>query len=671
MDEFVRDWAGHPGPPMSGAMVGRGFSLLVLGCLTSLIFAQAASAARTVYFSDPAADEISQYSVGPGGALTPLAPASVAAAGPHRLAMTPSGGDLYATADDGVLQFDVAADGKLKPKSPVLQPAHGKAHSIAVHPDGSSVYVTHSQWGKVRQYDVADDGQLVPKDPAYLIVGPDASGLALSPDGRTAYVLVRGGIAVMDVGADGALSSRGLVRVASESLEDAALTPDGENLYVTSHDGRVLQFDVDDSGAVAPKSVPEVRTGSGTKPLGIAITPDGSAAYVSTHAWGGARKLFAFAIGADGALSPGAPPSLPLSASKLWYLSSSPDGRSLFLAGGDGHLFDTGPGASLAPKTPSTVDLDYAFGVVVSPNQAPVASFLVLSAPAVAGSPTRFDARGAADPDGSIVRYDWNFGDGTLLPNGGPTPQHVYTRPGTYVASLVVTDNEGASTGTVFTGGTVLGAGGPGAQASVSVVVAAAAVRAPAPPPSQPTQALEPDLGESLLAAPVRGEVRVRLPGEDAFQPLQNLEELPLGSTIDTRRGRVELTTVRDRRRTRLQDGVFYGGLFKVRQRRRDRYVTELLLQGRLSCPTAQSASVVEARASRSRRRRLWGNGSGRFRSRGRYSSATVRGTIWLTEDRCDSTLTRVRRGRVAVRDFVRDRTVVLRRGDRYVAQRP
>jgi 6-phosphogluconolactonase (cycloisomerase 2 family) len=649
--------------------------MLVLGCLASLILAQAASAARTVYFSDPAADEISQYSVGPGGALTPLAPGSVPAADPHRLAMTPSGADLYATADDGVLQFDVDADGRLTPKSPVLQPAHGKAHSIAVHPDGSSVYVTHSQWGKVRQYDVAEDGRLEPKDPAYLIAGPCAKGVALSPDGNTAYVLIRGGITVFDVGADGALSRRGQVEVDSKSLQDVALTPNGKNLYVTSRDGRVLRFDVDASGNLEPKTDPAVETGSGTKPIGIAIVPDGSAAYVSTQAWNGSQRLFAFAIGADGALSPGAPPSLPLTASKLWYLSSSPDGRSLFLAGGDGHLFDTPPGARLAPKTPTaTVDLDYAFGVVVSPNQAPVASFLVLSAPAVAGSPTGFDARGAADPDGSIVRYDWDFGDGARLLNGGPTPQHVYKDPGTYVASLIVTDNEGASTGTVFTGGTVLGAGGPGARASRNVVVAAAAVRAPAPaplPPSQPTQALEPDLGESLLAVPVRGQIRVRLPGEDAFQPLQTLEELPLGSTIDTRRGRVELTTVRDRRRTRLQDGVFYGGLFKVRQRRRDRYVTELLLRGRLSCPRAQSASVVEARASRSRRRRLWGRGRGRFRSRGRYSSATVRGTIWLVEDRCDSTLTAVRRGRVAVRDFVRDRTVVLRRGDRYLAQRP
>ena len=249
------------------------------------------------------------------------------------------------------------------------------------------------------------------------------------------------------------------------------------------------------------------------------------------------------------------------------------------------------------------MDLGYAFGVVVSPNQAPVASFLVASAQAVAGSPTQFDARGATDSDGSIVRYDWDFGDGTLLPNGGPTPQHVYTRPGTYVARLVVTDNEGASTGTVFTGGTVLGAGGPGAQTSRDVVVAAAASAPPgtacAPGPAH-TGAWRPTWASRCWPSRCGARCFVRLPGARSFQPLENLEEIPLGATIDTRRGRVELTTVRDRRRTRLQEGVFYGGLFKVRQRRRDRYVTELLLQGRLSCPSA-SASQGSRRGPRAR----------------------------------------------------------------------
>ena len=54
----------------------------------------------------------------------------------------------------------------------------------------------------------------------------------------------------------------------------------------------------------------------------------------------------------------------------------------------------------------------------------------------------------------------------------------------------------------------------------------------------------------------------------------------------------------------------------------------------------------------------LWGNGKGKFRTNGKYSSATVRGTIWLVEDRCEGTLTRVRRGTVAVRDFKRKKTV-------------
>ena len=640
-------------------MVGRVFLTLAAACLASLLLAQVASAARTVYLSDPEAGTISQFAVGAGGALTPLAPATVDARGARRLAMTPAGRDLYATASGGVLQFDVAPDGRLT--TPVLEPTQSHPRSIAVHPGGASAYVTDGR--VVRQYTVGTGGGLAPKDPPLVEAGPCAGGLAVSPNGRTLYVLVQGGIVVFDVGAGGRLTKReGVVEAAS--LEDVALTPDGRNLYATSRDGRVLQFNVGADGALTPKQVPAV--GAGTRAVGIAVVPGGSAAYVSAQV-GEAWQVSPFAIGAGGGLAAGT--SLPVAATSLSFLSASPDGRSLFLAGDNGYLFDL---PVFKPKTPPAVPLGNAVGVVVSPNQAPVASFTVISAPAVAGSPTQFDARSASDSDGTIVRYDWDFGDGTLLANGGPTPQHTYTRPGTYVARLVVTDNEGASTGTVFTGGTVLGAGGPGAQTSRSVVVAAAAAAPPpSAPPGQPAQALVPDLGRSLLAVPVRGEVFVRLPGTTTFQPLENLRELPLGSTIDTRKGRVELTTVRNRRSTRLQDGVFHGGLFKVRQRRRDKYVTELLLRGRLSCPRASSANGVQAQASRKRRkRRLWGNGRGRFRSRGRYSSATVRGTIWLVEDRCGSTLTRVRRGKVKVRDFARDRSVVLRRGDRYVARK-
>jgi ferric-dicitrate binding protein FerR (iron transport regulator) len=73
--------------------------------------------------------------------------------------------------------------------------------------------------------------------------------------------------------------------------------------------------------------------------------------------------------------------------------------------------------------------------------------------------------------------------------------------------------------------------------------------------------------------------------------------------------------------------------------------------------------------AARRKKRRLWGDGSGRFRTKGSYSSATVRGTKWLTQDSCAGTLTRVRRGKVAVRDFVKRKTVNLKKGQQYVAR--
>ena len=66
---------------------------------------------------------------------------------------------------------------------------------------------------------------------------------------------------------------------------------------------------------------------------------------------------------------------------------------------------------------------------------------------------------------------------------------------------------------------------------------------------------------------------------------------------------------------------------------------------------------------------KLWGNGKGKFRTTGKYSSATVRGTIWLVEDRCDGTLTKVRRGVVSVRDIKRKKTVKVKAGHSYLAR--
>jgi hypothetical protein len=150
---------------------------------------------------------------------------------------------------------------------------------------------------------------------------------------------------------------------------------------------------------------------------------------------------------------------------------------------------------------------------------------------------------------------------------------------------------------------------------------------------------------------------------------LDAIGSLPFGASIDARKGRVRLYAARDAA-GKIQAASFYGGVFRILQRGR---FIELQLRGpKPVCGSrAASASTDKPKKKRkARTRRLWGSGKGAFRTSGRYSAATVRGTRWLVEDRCRSTVTRVVSGVVSVRDFKRKRTVRLRAGDRYVARK-
>ena len=178
-----------------------------------------------------------------------------------------------------------------------------------------------------------------------------------------------------------------------------------------------------------------------------------------------------------------------------------------------------------------------------------------------------------------------------------------------------------------------------------------------------------PELGSSVLVAPAAGHLHVRRPGTTSFVPLELGAELPLGSEIDARRGTLALTSALPSGAT--QTGRFGGGRFVIRQSKRG-YV-DLFLRGR-ACIRSGSGSRVASVATAARRprsgRRLWGSDrGGRFRTHGKHSHATVRGTRWVVADTCAGTLTRVTRGSVIVRDKVRDKRVLLEAGERYLAR--
>jgi hypothetical protein len=214
---------------------------------------------------------------------------------------------------------------------------------------------------------------------------------------------------------------------------------------------------------------------------------------------------------------------------------------------------------------------------------------------------------------------------------------------------------------------------GPGLATMVAVGTSAGA---PALPP--------PKFGQSVDIGLISGVVIVRPAAGRSFRLSAEDRNIPVGSEIDTRRGAVDLRSARDPGQGAaassasrpIQDAHFSRGLFRVIQRTNQGGLTVFDLV--LSDNTRRVCGLVSAAeapgrhlSSRVLQTLHASDNGGSFRTRGRYSSATVRGTIWDTTDRCDGTLTVVHRGTVEVDDFGLRRTITVHAGHRYLAKAP
>ena len=209
----------------------------------------------------------------------------------------------------------------------------------------------------------------------------DAASIAWSPDGKTLAVGITKGHRVYMLSRDGETSW------SSEELEAAiksvAWSPDGSKLAVLA--GGVRIFD---------------RTG---KPL-----------------W---RKM------------------LPTIATSV---SWSPDGKRIAvgIAGGRVYVFEEGGAAKEKEERPTKEEA--AKEEKEAAKKVPIAKLSVTAKEGfTAGAEIVFDASGSSDPDGTIVKYIWDFGDGTMLETSESTVTHSYSAPGTYTVTLTVVDNDG------------------------------------------------------------------------------------------------------------------------------------------------------------------------------------------------------------------------------------
>jgi hypothetical protein len=110
-----------------------------------------------------------------------------------------------------------------------------------------------------------------------------------------------------------------------------------------------------------------------------------------------------------------------------------------------------------------------------------------------------------------------------------------------------------------------------------------------------------------------------------------------------------------------------------VRQAAKGNGMTDIVLRGGdFGACSATGRKASAAARKRPPVRSLWSSDKdGRFRTHGRHSVATVRGTSWVTTDTCAGTRTTVKEGAVSVRDLRRGTSVLVRAGHSYLARAP
>jgi DNA-binding beta-propeller fold protein YncE len=454
---------------------------------TGAIALPGAAGARNLYVTNeggaPSCEGggILAMSIGADGTLAkgPAITTAVGTAGYQGVAMPPSGQHLFPAAwcASRLTGMTVNADGSLTGDGNSSPFSIYKPYGVSAAPNGRFVFVADGE-GSVSAFDV---GSGIPSLISTYPAGGEARGVATTPDGSHLYVANQksNNISAYAIGATGALTHLADLPMpagppAAAGPNGIVIAPDGRRLYSANEgSGNVTGFTVDPSGLLTPiGTFPSTAGGLGT----LALSPDARHLYAS-QAFGG--LVVAFDVAADGSLSQvGAAVSTASQPSSSTGIAVTPDGRYLYVTSlgpgqaglaGQVSAFAIQPGGALvgvlgSPFATGLKRPDYQ-SLAIVPDRSPVPSFK--ATPSRKGTKVAFDGSASSDPDGAVTRYDWNFGDGKTLADGGASPVHAYASPGSYDVTLAVTDNEGCSSPLVYTGQTASCGGSAPATRSV------------------------------------------------------------------------------------------------------------------------------------------------------------------------------------------------------------
>ena len=277
----------------------------------------------------------------------------------------------------------------------------------------------------------------------------DPEGVAFTPDGRFA-IIARAGVAKLayvDLRGPVPALLPGGTKVGKGTF-GVAVTPDGARALVTRKVGGTLSVVVLAGLPAVPGKSVVTTVAVGDSPGGIAVTPDGATAVVAEAGSSDSARIVDLAA----LTSTTVPLSTPTAADPEPFgvaIMAGPGGPQAVVA-------DTVAGAvsvvDLASQTVvKTIDVGSGpQGLAILPVRPPKAGLSTVPSSGPPPLAVTFDGSKSADPDGTIVSYAFSFGDGTSLTSPVAVVTHTYAVLGKYTASLVVTDDDGASSAPVL-----------------------------------------------------------------------------------------------------------------------------------------------------------------------------------------------------------------------------
>lgn len=361
---------------------------------------------------------------------------------PESIAITPNGKRAFVVNQTGasVTVIETATRTRV---ATIPLPGHPKR--IAIAPDGKTAYVTVESDEHVFEFSTETNSES-----GSFIAGTGASAVAITPEGQRAYV----GISPQEVRVVATATGKpvgGPIEVAGIP-EAIAFAPSGSTAYVAAGN-EVAVIDT-----ALGQVVREIPIGAAVSSL--AVRPDGRRLYVASAA---GKNVTVVETATNKVV--GTPIALGVEPKEI---AITPDGTTAYVADGSAvtpiDLATNKPAAAITAPGVSHL--------VVAPDQSPTASFV--SPSVLADVPAVFDGSTSTDPDGTVAAWNWSFGDGATA--SGVSPTHTYNFPGTYDVSLNVVDNEGCGEEEVFTGRTAYCSGNPLAKATHPVEVRTAPI---------------------------------------------------------------------------------------------------------------------------------------------------------------------------------------------------